>query len=358
MLAFFTAITKSQINTHSKVDTTSEKKTMSLTEDIIVAPSPRPERKNVWHYVYRNPIRDGLLISPQCRSANHEGKNNAQDKRIRPRQVGDQTPSTIRATSIALSNIVQGAIPSAVVVVVVPASSRRAAVTTASKRSTFFATPAVTRAATVVSSSSTMTTVRSESRSSSPTSTVPAPSDSTDAAFDFTPPAPPDEGPLSPFAQLGVSFAVTFSVLFLAAAIAIYIWHRRRALRHNVANNRPSFGECAKKILRLKKKKIGREDPEWSIESAEEVFITRAARAQSISTVSRLDSRGTDGTSDIGERPSGVQRQEMTLALTSRSIISTPAAIKAGLSEAPGGLAQENKRQTKEVKFRSWPLKD
>jgi hypothetical protein len=125
-----------------------------------------------------------------------------------------------------------------------------------------------------------------------------------------------------------------------------------------VGRNRPSFGEFAEKILRLKKKKIDREDPEWSIESAEGVSITRTARAQSISTVARLDSRGTDGASDIGERPNGVQRQEMTVALTSTSTKSTPAAIKTRLSEAPGGLAQEKKRQTREVKFRSWPLKD
>ncbi|KAH7086296.1 hypothetical protein FB567DRAFT_549802 [Paraphoma chrysanthemicola] len=279
-----------------------------------------------------------------------------------PRQAeaSARTRSSTSASSTTLSNVVQGAISSVVIVVVAPISSRRPITTTTRARTTTLVTFASNSRSTATSvSSSTMTAATSMPRLSPTAIVPPSRSGTMGTSINYTPPPPPDEGPLSPFAQLGVSFAVGFGVLFIAAAIAISIWYRRQAARHNSGMRRPNLVVFAKRILKRNKNENIPEDAERRLGSANGASVTRSTQEESISTVSRLHSRASEERIETGRGDVGGQHQEMSLALTNNPVMPPLVVARVRFSETPSIAIRGSEEKTEHVKskHKSWPLK-
>lgn len=169
--------------------------------------------------------------------------------------------------------------------------------------------------------------------------------------------AAPD--PISPMAQLGMSFGITFGVLAVAGVAGIYLWRRRRYRRgaDQSENDKQKYRTMLSKVLTFRRSKDNKDDPEWSIESAEKVAIVGNMRAQSVSTSSRSDSRGSDGSNTIGIIPIAMPQRKMTIALTSHPPTPNRSAFPKSPSDVQPNNALEKEYGPKE-KPKSWALRE
>ncbi|KAF2030543.1 hypothetical protein EK21DRAFT_88863 [Setomelanomma holmii] len=306
----------------------------------------------------------------------HKHAETAKITRVWPRQA--RISSSLRndgfgSASIRAPGFPLGAISTAVVVLFVPASTPGAvAMATSISRIATQATPTtappISPTSKPILSSSlfptsttlAMGTARNVSTTTSIEADTPAPSNTAGTEPAFAPPLPPDEGPLSPFAQLGVGFVVTFGILAIAAAIAISIWRRRRK-QGNAANaphsKRHKIGRPLTRILGRRKNDATQFDAERNISLIEEASITRATRFESVSTVSRVDSRSSDSSIHGNGHPP-MQSRKLRMALTSNTVTANFTASSSRLSEAPAGFHNNSRKETEEVKFQTWPLKE
>jgi hypothetical protein len=122
---------------------------------------------------------------------------------------------------------------------------------------------------------------------------------------------------------LGLGVGLLIGVLLLAVIAGLYLWHRRRStLIKNDINNKNdvnvrNYHNLINGPFKSKEHTKTEDDPEWSIESAEKVSITKNMRAQSVLT--RSSSKRSNASSESGI---AIRRPEQTvrMALTSHPL--------------------------------------
>ena len=164
---------------------------------------------------------------------------------------------------------------------------------------------------------------------------------------------------MSPAAQLGIGFGITLGMLSLAGIAAIYIWHRRRTPRNNEddgGSKKARYYDMLAKMIPFRKYKDNKDDPEWSIESVEKVSIVGNMRAQSVSTNSRSDSRGSGRSTTGGTIPIAMPKRKMSMALTSHPLTPNYTSFPLPPLEARDGLARKDGNKSEDTKPVRWPL--
>ncbi|KAF2820278.1 hypothetical protein CC86DRAFT_387316 [Ophiobolus disseminans] len=164
--------------------------------------------------------------------------------------------------------------------------------------------------------------------------------------------------PMSPGAQLGVGFGVTFGLLSMAGVVSFYIWRRRRNPSNDIDgdSNRANYRERLAKVFTFRRYRDNKGDPEWSIESAEKVSIVRNMRAQSVSTTSRSDSRGSGRSTKNGAIPITMPKRKMSMALTSHPLTPNYTAFPGPPLVPQASSAKTDKVENDVPKPVSWPL--
>lgn len=225
-----------------------------------------------------------------------------------------------------------------------PPGSTQSAVTTSSNPSTTGTTlaPTLTTLSTTATVTVATTVLVSISTTATPASIQPSPtSDAASEAIQSSAPSSP-----RPMAQVGLGLGIAFLVLSVVAIAGLYVWYRRR--RSSSSNSDDIKDTKAMPLTRLfaftplawRRTKNTKDDAEWSIESVEKVSIVRNVRAQSVLTVSRSNSRRSDGPSESGSYGRGAR-----VALSSHPMTPSYTAV---LKKGPGG--KDNLEAT------GWPL--
>ncbi|CAO2657990.1 Nn.00g072500.m01.CDS01 [Neocucurbitaria sp. VM-36] len=188
------------------------------------------------------------------------------------------------------------------------------------------------------------------------------PSESSSA--ESTPLIPTAETAMSSASMAGMGVGVTFGVLSIAGAVGFFLWRRRQNQRSDNTSDNSEESNILGKLLGLKKYKDNKGDPEWSIESAEKVTIGKNMRAESVSTSSRSNSRGSDGSkpgSGAGRvNPSVVpSRRKLSMPTTALgshpltpdiSSFPLPPTSSADVKASGSGLGEEKRA--------NWPLSE
>jgi hypothetical protein len=160
---------------------------------------------------------------------------------------------------------------------------------------------------------------------------------------------------MPPTVQIGLGVGIALCVLSLAGAAAFYLWQRRRTTNRN-KTPRPSHHNVAKEFLNFRRHKDNKDDAEWSIESVEKVAIVGKVRAQSVLTVSRSNSRRSNGTNEGGTISIGMRGRAPTMALNSHPMTPSYTAFDIGPSGMKLPLPKNDLKDEEELKSSSWPL--
>lgn len=286
-----------------------------------------------------------------------------------------QAPSTLRAAipeSTAPPSTLRAAIPTPEAVpsqgssFILPASSLRAAIPSANTLSSnptnivlssrsATATVTVSTTVLVAPTPDPATTIGDENPDEAPSESPVADSESVVLASETT---------MSPSARAGVGVGITFGVLSIAGMAGLYLWRRHRNQQGHDDKTTSEQCNILGKFFGLKKYKDNKQDPEWSIESAEKVPIVKNMRAQSVSTVSRSDSRSSDtprpGTGSVGTNTSVVPPRR-NVGLSNTALRSHPITPDASAFPIPPSFTvntkmSENVPKEKEQKSGNWPL--
>jgi hypothetical protein len=175
-----------------------------------------------------------------------------------------------------------------------------------------------------------------------------------------------DDTSMSASAMAGVGVGITFGVLSIAGIAGFYLWRRYRSHQGN-DDTTTAAEQCniLGKFFGMKKYKDNKQDPEWSIESAEKVPIVKNMRAQSISTVSRSNSQGSDGQrpgTRAGPGPgvnSTVVPPRRNVGMQNTALKSHPVTPDASAFPVPPsfpGGAKMGDEAAREEKPSNWPL--
>lgn len=121
-----------------------------------------------------------------------------------------------------------------------------------------------------------------------------APIGSSSTAADTAPLVAIADAPIKTVSLPELAFGITFAIISIASIAGFILW--RRYWKQASTKNASSFSphRTLKKLLKYKKRDHVEPDPEWSIEPAEKVEIVKNLRAQSVSTISRSNSRSSD----------------------------------------------------------------
>jgi hypothetical protein len=165
---------------------------------------------------------------------------------------------------------------------------------------------------------------------------------------------------MTAMAQVGMGIGITFGAMSLAGVAGLYLWRRRRNSHDSNGSDNDSdkadYRDRLAKVFSFKRQKDNKDDAEWSIESAEKVSIVKNMRAQSVQTVSRSNSRGSDNSDHIGVIPIAMRGRNMTVALSSHPMTPSYTGFVVKPSEANTEIPKMDPVQ-RELKPSGWPLK-
>jgi hypothetical protein len=136
---------------------------------------------------------------------------------------------------------------------------------------------------------------------------------------------------------------------------AFYTWRRRNNSGH-ADTFKVDRRIDLKKFFTFGRYKNNKDDAEWSIESVEKVAIVGKVRAQSVVTISRSNSRRSNGTSDNGTRVVAIHGRAPTLALNSHPMTPSYTAFETGISGTKSSVPKDVSKHDEEQKSSSWPL--
>jgi hypothetical protein len=147
---------------------------------------------------------------------------------------------------------------------------------------------------------------------------------------------------MSAMVQVGMGIGITFGAMSLAGVAGLYLWRRRRNSRDSNGNNNHSekadYRDRLAKVFSFKRHRDTKDDAEWSIESAEKISIVKNMRVQSVNTVSRSNSRGSDHSDHVSTFPIAMRGRNMTVALSSHPMTPSYTGFVAELSETKPGV--------------------
>jgi hypothetical protein len=179
------------------------------------------------------------------------------------------------------------------------------------------------------------------------------PSTTNAAATEAIQPTTPNSMP--PTVQIGLGVGIAVCVLSLAGVAAFYIWRRRKHSNHDdtlKVDRRIGF----KKYFTFGRYRNNKDDAEWSIESVEKVAIVGKVRAQSVLTISRSNSRRSNGTSENGTRVVAIHGRAPTMALHSHPMTPSYTAFDTGASGTKLSVSKDVSKHEEEQRSSSWPL--
>jgi hypothetical protein len=260
-------------------------------------------------------------------------------------QESASPPTTLSAAFPSTSNapIYPSPIPNVFVFISISASAKVASLNTG----------IFTLSTTAVSTLTVLTTVLVQPTTHSVALQGSLPSTTTAAATEAIQPTAPNTMP--PTVQIGLGVGIAVCVLLLAGMAAFYTWRRRKNSSHDDTFKVYRRIDL-KKFFTFGRYKNNKGDAEWSIESVEKVAIVGKVRAQSVVTVSRSNSRRSNGTSENGTRVVAIHGRAPTLALNSHPMTPSYTAFDTEIPGTKSSVPKDVPKHEEEQKSSSWPL--